>query len=299
MTARTHSPIDVSHGAQPAGAGTIGFATALHAQFLLLQRCGRTLILVGAAAIAIILTIGAEWWFSRIAATQHLFAAPIEHDGFALLSLHPWIVMTAAVWGIAVWWQESPMRREHVLAAPADLTLQELARIAAGGLWLLAMLALTTAAALLVQLAGGRGDALGTVAPAAWAVLFSGPLLAYTLAATVATATRRSIVSAIIGIVVMMGLFAFTLQIAIRNAIRDGDPADAFGVLRYSLFNALGGLVSTTTTHTSQVSDSQTTAISTVVHGASMMPHWIEASLLWWTIALVALAFVLWRRRRA
>lgn len=299
MTARTHSPTELIHSAEPAAAGPLGFAAALHAQFLLLYRSGRTLILMGAAAIAIIVCIGGEWWFSRLAAARDMLTMPVEHDGFALLSLHPWIVLTAGAWGIAVWWQESPSRREHVLAAPADITVQELARIAGGGLWLLAVLALTTAAALVIQLLGGRGDALAAVAPAAWAVLFSGPLLAYALAATVATATRRSIVSALVGLVLTMVVFAFVSYIAIGNAMRNGDPTEVFGVLRYSLFSALGGLVSTTTTHTTRVSDSQTSTVTLVEHGRSMMPYWLEASLLWWTIAAAALAFVLWRRRRA
>lgn len=290
MTARTEAISEVQHTAEPLTPATVGFGTALHAQVLLLHRIGRTRLLVAAAVLAVLVSIAAEWLFAQYS---------IEYGGFVLLSLHGWIALIAAAWGIAVWWQEAPGRRDHVRAAPVDVAVHELARITAGAVWLSGLLALTTAAALAVQLAGGRIDALNDVASSAWVALFSGPLLAYALTSAISTGTRRSIELAVLAVVVLGGVFLLSFRSALTNAMRDGDPAEAFELFRYSLFNAVTGLGNTTTTHTSQISEGQRSTETVVVYGTDMVPYWLEASLLWWAIAVIVVVFVLWRRRSA
>lgn len=297
MTGRTEEPrLDTAKsttGLQPAGA--IGFVAALHAQLLLLHRNERLRVLIVAAGIGVVLSVAAEVALTRLSEN-------IE-SGFLLFAVHGWIGVIAAAWGIAVWWQEPPAHREHVLAAPADVTLQELARITAGGLWLLALLVLATAAALVVQVAGGRAAQLGIVTPGAWAALFSGPLLAYVLSATVATvatATRRSIELVVAGTLVIGAVFAFAFGWAMRTAmVGGGSHTTVLEMLRYSLFNAVGGLGNTTTTYTTHVSDIQTRTVTARLYGESMQPYWLEASIIWWTIAVALLVFALWRRRMA
>lgn len=291
MSPRTDARLDASGsttGQQSAAA--IGFVTALRAQVLLLHRSERVRMLVVAAGIGIALCVAVEFALAR--------SGEDIRSGFVLLAVHGWIGAIAAAWGIVVWWQEAPARREHVLAAPADVTQQELARITAGGFWLIALLALTTTAAIVVQVAGGRATQLGIVTPGAWVALFSGPLLAYVLSATVATAARRSILSVVAGTLVLGAVFAFTFARGMRSVLLDGGSHyTVLESLRYSLFNAVSGLSNITSTRITHVSDIQTSTVTARLYGESMQPYWLEASILWWSIAVVSLAFVLWRRR--
>lgn len=266
---------------------TIGFAEATRAQFLLLQRAGRVRMLIGAATLGVIHSAVVEWFFASSA------MSPVKPGGFPLLTMLGMIVIAGAAWGIATWWHEPPGRREHLLALPVDITTHELARIAAGALWLLTMIAATAAAAMIVQVIAGRADALGDLVPAAWLSLFSAPLLAYLLTVTVATATRRSIELVLAGVVFVMITYGLVVQYVVE---RQGVEA-AFSVFRYSLFTALGGLGTQTTTTTTYARDGAMTHQYVVVHGAYMEPYWLGATMLWFAVAAIGLTFVLWRRR--
>src|SRR5690606_1568267 len=154
-----------------------------------------------------------------------------------------------------------------------------------------------TAATLAVQAAGGRIEATGNIAPQAWGALFSAPMLAYALAATASTATRRSIEMAVLGSVALGGMYLLVLRFWwVRTGADVMDVVALFEINRYSLFNALGGLGTTTTTHYSEVTATSRVTHTSVVRGADMAPYWLNATLLWWAIALGALSFVLWRR---
>jgi hypothetical protein len=271
-------------------ARTIRWNEALLAQLLLLQRMGRVRILVWAGVLALVVAALAEWGYAASDA--------IANEGFPLLSMHSVIVLAGAAWGIMLWWHEPPGRRDQFLAAPMDVTAHELTRIVAGGLWLLVVLSFTTVAGLTVQtVASGRIAVLRNIAPEAWAALFSAPLLAYVLAATVSTATRRSIEMAGLGLVAFSGLYLLVLRMIWLRT--EADVMALFEINRYSLFNALGGLGTTTTTNYTEVTATSRVSHTSVVTGSHMAPYWLDATLLWWAIALGALSFVLWRRRRA
>ena len=270
-------------------ARTIRWNGALRAQLLLLQRMGRVRVLVWAGLLSLVAAVVVEWG-------SPLSDATIVNEGFTLLTLHRFVVLAGAAWGIMLWWHEPPGRREQFLAAPVDVTAHESARIVAGGLWLLVLLLLATAATLAVQAAGGRIAALGNIAPEAWAALFSAPMLAYALAATVSTATRRSVEVVALGIVALGGLYLVVLRFMWGTG---ADVMALFEINRYSLFNALGGLGTATTTNYTEVTATSTVTTTSVVTGSHMSPYWLNATVLWWAIALGALAFVLWRRRRA
>jgi hypothetical protein len=264
----------------------IGFGDALRAQLILLHHIGRVRLLAAAAALGVLFTIVGERFIARVMTVE---------AGVVILGMLPWIVLVGAAWGIATWWQEPPSHRDQVLSGPVDITSHELARIAAGGLWLLTLLTLTTGASLIVQAAAGRAAALGGVAPAAWVLLFSAPLLAYVLTVTIATGARRSIVFAVAGLVLLGAAYA----VAISYLVSSRRLEEIIDLNRYSLFTALGAGATSTTTTTTYEADGTKIEQSATIFGSHMDPYWLDASLLWWTIAAAALAFVLWRRRRA
>ncbi|HEX6135661.1 MAG TPA: hypothetical protein VFZ24_16935 [Longimicrobiales bacterium] len=268
-------------------AATIGWSDALRAQLVLLVRVGRVRVLLTIAALAVLFSSYMIW------------RTPSEDFrilSFVLMEMQVLLVVIAAGWGIATWWHEPPARRDPMLALPVDLTQHELARIAAGALWLLVAFALTLAASVIVQASFGQMPVIRGVAPAAWIALFSGPLLAYLITVTASTGTRRSLE------LVLAGFVALSLAYGIVSglAFERGGAGAVDRLSRYSLFMALGGVGTETVRTASYAPDGSTVQEQfRVVYGSYVDPHWYDASVLWWTLAGFALAFVLWRRRRA
>ena len=265
---------------------TIGWTEAVRAQVVLLRRTGRVRMLF-TTSVLILLTMA----FLFRSAASDVFA----HDGFMLLWVQPFLVAIGAAWGIAVWWHEPPERREQLLMLPAHVSHHELARITAGALWLFAMIALTAIAAILMQMAAGYAEAVADVSPASWLSPFSGPLLAYTLTATIATAARRSIEMVLLGLMLLTATYAVLMQ---RLMVEDAHVA--FDTMaRFSLFTALGGFITKTVTNTTYAADGRVLKQQQTTFNADMMAQWEFATVLWWAVAACLLAFVLWRRRSA
>jgi hypothetical protein len=97
-----------------------------------------------------------------------------------LFVLWPVLVgLAGPAWAFAVFHEEGPTRRHYHWSQPAARHVQSLARIAAGAVWLMAVLALLLGAAVVLGALDGNAASLGELSALAWINVFTGPLIGY------------------------------------------------------------------------------------------------------------------------
>ena len=122
------------------------------------------------------------------------------------------IVMISAGWGIAVWRGETKEQRVQMLAAPIDVSHHELARVAAGVLWLVITIASFVVLGVVVAGMKGAFAIFADVSWIKWLLLFTGPLLAYALIVPASTVTPRAME------IVLLSIMLFYMTIMILTA---------------------------------------------------------------------------------
>jgi hypothetical protein len=107
---------------------------------------------------------------------------PLDHG----LAAFGFAAAAAAVWGLfwpfKVWRGERPSRRDHHWSMPVDRRTHDLARVAAGAVWLLAIAALPVLAAAAGAAVTGHAARLAALPAFVWAVPFTTALVLYLLA---------------------------------------------------------------------------------------------------------------------
>ena len=101
------------------------------------------------------------------------------------------LLIASLVWALAVWYRESPSERGYHWALPVERGAHDLARVTAGGLWLLVGLVVMLAAVILGLVIGGRGVALSSVSVVGWTNYFLGPITVYLLVSVAAVGFDR------------------------------------------------------------------------------------------------------------
>jgi len=91
------------------------------------------------------------------------------------------MLLAAAVWAAVVWSGESPRRKSYHWSLPASRAGQDLARVLAGALLLVATTALAAALAGFFEARDGSFDRFAAASFETWANFFVGPLVAYLL----------------------------------------------------------------------------------------------------------------------
>jgi hypothetical protein len=128
--------------------------------------------------------------------------------------------VASAVWGLfwpfRVWREETPSRRGYHWAMPVDRRAHDLARVAAGAAWLLAIALLLVGAAVAAAALSGHATHFATLAPAAWLAPFTASLILYLLASIAAVRAKRP-AAWVWGSLGAFG-FAWTLAEALRLA---------------------------------------------------------------------------------
>jgi hypothetical protein len=259
-----------------------GMRTALGAQLGLLYACRRAHWLLLVPGFAALIAVAA--WITGS-------FPPMQFAERVTLS-YAFNVLVGLGWGLAVWYNESPTRREHLLAQPADITDQEGMRVLAGALWLLLVLAVTLAGTLAGTLLSGGEDEIAQLPSGGWLAVLTGPLLAYTLAAIASTGTRHAVRTVVAA---LAAFYVFSVIIVELYMARGSYDA----VRQYGDITVMKALFAIGTITEVSYSAPGEPASSLMRHELIMQPGWEVAAALWWTIAIAGLLLVLWRRRSA
>jgi hypothetical protein len=244
----------------------VPFKTAARIQMDLMLRLRRVLgILVGCAGAALILEI-------MQAKLDAIEPTPGAFTGIRFLT----VSLLALAWGAGIWRNEAPKNRTYFLSHPIDASLHELARVAAGAMWLL----IAIAGAVVVALIGAavrHNAGAGTLAgPASWVGLFTGSLLIYLMVGAISTLTGR-VVEVLIGIYAAVVLVIPLLAMA------------GWGKAAGRIFNMV--LVGKFGLKSALVAPAQ--------ESMSSIGVWLASMAIWYTVAGMMIVAVLgWRRRR-
>ncbi len=135
------------------------------------------------------------------------------------------LVGGAFFWPLVVWRGEAAGCRDYHGSLPVSRPVHELARLAAGALWLFAAEGLMLAALVLGLLLSGRGGALAVPTWRGWLNFFLGPLILYLLVSLAPLLARRPGRAVLLAYLVLYGSFIFFLLVGI-------DP-ESFGVYAF------------------------------------------------------------------
>lgn len=165
----------------------VGFGTSFVQQVKLLGWSGRWAALMLGLIAALVIAVRID----RDVGLAHVHVA-------AMFSLP-----AAALWAFAVWHGEVPYRRGYHWSLPVPRAAHDLARVAAGALWLLLAYVVFASAGALVALGTGKWQRFAA-GGAPWVTFFAGPLVIYALASPLllwsdSPTLRRILVVVILG----------------------------------------------------------------------------------------------------
>ena len=203
-------------------------------ELVLILLCGGFLGLMGVLPVKIpvvhvspgpdgVKTVEFNWWPM---AEMPFFANP---QLWPLLLSYQVLLFLGLLWPLSIWQDLSPPEREMFWSQPIGRCPHELARVAAGSLWLIGACAVLLSLAALGLAAGGDAAALTALATSSWTHYFTGPLTLYLLASTAALRSRRpgrAIVAAILALFVPFAIFAtveFQAGYDLWHAVIGGD----------------------------------------------------------------------------
>ena len=162
-------------------------------------------IWVGPADADGVKTFEVHWWrFDEIP----VFAHP---ELSSLFVIYQGLLFVGLLWPLSVWRGEPPSERDALRSLPVTGPGHELARVAAGALWLAAACVTIPALVVLGLLATGRGGSLDTLGIWSWIHFVTGPLTLYLLASVAALLAQRplrAILLTIAALFVPFSLFA-------------------------------------------------------------------------------------------
>lgn len=168
------------------------------------RRRWRELMMLGGLLAALPLVIAIE-----IAPRE---AASWQTDVLRNLLRTMWIIalLIAAIWPFSVWTDESPGRRGYHYSLPAKRLIHDLTRVIAGAIWILVLLAMVAAIAVLAFWLGGPPPPLEVGLPV-WGHYIGGAMIIYLLISSLCVAAERPLWW------FFGGWLAFALAIALAN----------------------------------------------------------------------------------
>lgn len=169
-------------------AATPPMTTVLRRQLVMLHWSGRSWFL-GALTVAI------------IAAAAPILAFYGYDVGTLFFDFAPALMFSSGLFGLFVWRDEPPNRRDYHWTLPVDAGRHDLLRVAAGALWLAAGILGFTLTGAVVAFAAGSGDAWVELAPLMLPHYVLSSYILYLLAAALSTRSNRPVEFAILGYV--------------------------------------------------------------------------------------------------
>ncbi len=115
------------------------------------------------------------------------------------------LLYSTIFWAVAVWSGEGPSRRDYHGSLPVPRPAHDLARLAAGVVWLLAGTAMMLLALAVGLLASGRASALAVPTWQGWLDFFLGPLILYLLVSLASLTNERPGRTVLLAFLVLYG----------------------------------------------------------------------------------------------
>lgn len=285
-----------------------GFGAVLRAQLELLVR---TKYALGLFAYEMLIVFGTYFWMP-------LFEALPPWEGPWFIIMYGGLVGSGAIAGLIVWFGEGPRKRRYHWAMPVKREVHDLARVIAGAVWLLGIIVVCCALGWLFEDRTTR-DLWLRNAPLFWASLFVLPVLSYLLFVIPYLMLDRPLL-AILSVLIATTLLSLTP--VVRKYPMLGDLGNALLSYKHppSLGTALGGglltapwanpenrkrvyrEVSESYWQEEHVSaDARRKAEMSARSNASVFPRiskreFLSSLFIWYTIALLGIAFALRRR---
>lgn len=262
--------------------GRARWRDAASAQTVLLWRSRRPWLLLvfvaGIWAVYLLQILGDPWSADRLVS-----------PGWAGLSF-----AVGAVWGTQLWNDEPPRARLYHWSLPLDTTANDLARLAAGALWLLLGVMAFLTIGFGFMLAFDDLTVIREVNPLLWLSFATSALIGYLLAATLAAFTGKALeIALLISIVTLVAVFELVMEgRAVGWLAPVGQVLSAVFTDRGGLLTAVAGMAARS---------------SVTLGGAEAQSPWISVSTTAWLQAVVlwlvagGSAYVLassWHRRR-
>ncbi len=121
-------------------------------------------------------------------------------------------ILGGTTWAVMVWHGEGPDRRSYHWSLPVPRPAHDLARVALGAAYLLAICAVLAGAGAIAASANGTFDRFAATAPEAWANFFVAPLIVYLLVTPVVLWSDYPITRWVFAIYLGGGLLAAILS---------------------------------------------------------------------------------------
>jgi hypothetical protein len=121
------------------------------------------------------------------------FGLPQAPGLIAFLASYLILLIASVGWALGLWCPELPRNRGYMWSLPVKRGSNHVARVAAGGIWLMGGMALLAGAALLGLLAGGRMATISVVTPDDWINFATGPMTLYLLASIAGVLSDRPV----------------------------------------------------------------------------------------------------------
>jgi hypothetical protein len=139
-------------------------------------------------------------------------------------------IIAASAWPLITWNGEAPSRRAYHWSLPVARLPHDLARVAAGALYLLVGLAALAAGCAMLAWADGSFEQLRAIPAIVWASFFTGPMIAYLLVSPIALWNEYRVTRyAIIGFIILGALAGFVggpfewIMVALMQPILSGE----------------------------------------------------------------------------
>lgn len=121
------------------------------------------------------------------------FGLPAGPGLVAVIVSYIVLLWTSVAGAISAWCHEGPANRSYHWSLPVSRTAHDLSRVAAGGLWLLGVIALMLGASVLGLLIGGRSATLGAVPVTGWISYVTGPVTLFLLVSLAGVRANRPV----------------------------------------------------------------------------------------------------------
>lgn len=156
-------------------------------------------------------TMVAGWWTID---ELSIFAYP---DLWTLVLTYQVLLLLGLLWPASIWRDEPPDQRDFFRTLPVVSPGHELARLAAGALWLTIAIAAILSLATVGILVAGHGSKLGVLSPRGWIHYLTGPVTFYLLASVAALAARRPLRAVLLTIALLFGSFSLAATLEIKS----------------------------------------------------------------------------------
>ena len=194
-----------------------------------------------------------------------------------VLTLAVILLPVSALWAIVVWSGEGPNQRGYHWSMPVPRAAHELARVAAGALYLVAMCAVFAVADALMSSLEGQYAEFAAIDAGAWANYFIAPVVVYLLATPLVLWRDYAVVRWLLGGLCFLGILTPLLETQGIHILSSGWQLVFFGS-DAGLGLIINGLLDALNAATGDL-------------GMSTGHPWQTAAMVWLAIGLVLTAF--------